>query len=233
MFGLGAGSVTGMVGHLVLQSLQRRYIGDASASASAEAQAARTAARKLTSDSSLIYKVLRPLPPLGKNTFLFSLLGGGALGSFVMSTTAGKNAVHMLHPIFSLGRDENAGKSPYQIGMAKARKAQEEINATTKINTEEDELDAAHHRTRSLLRKASMKRRLETGHSLSDTHGNTWPSTEEVTEEMQKDKSIRRSELWDQRQANRRKTIRDRIVGGKALSDSTGGHWSEQDEGGK
>jgi hypothetical protein len=41
---------------------------------------------------SLIQKVLRPLPPLGRNTFLLSLLGGGALGSFVMSTTAGKIA---------------------------------------------------------------------------------------------------------------------------------------------
>lgn len=232
MFGLGAGSVTGMVGHLVLQTLQKRYIGDASSSSSAEAQAARQAARKVTSDSSLIYKVLRPLPPLGKNTFMLSLLGGGALGSFVMSTTAGKNVVHMLHPIFSLGKTENAGKSPYQIGMLDAGKAHDEVNATTG-NSEEDELDAAHHRTRSLSRKASMKRRLETGQSLSDTHGNTWPSAEEDTEEMQKDKSMHRADLWDQRQTNRRNTVRDRIVGGKALSNSTGGHWSEQSEGDK
>ena len=39
---------------------------------------------------SLMQKMLRPLPPLGRNTFLLSLLGGGALGSFVMSTTAGR-----------------------------------------------------------------------------------------------------------------------------------------------
>ena len=33
---------------------------------------------------------------------------------------SGKNAVHLLHPIFGLGRDEHAGKSPYQIAAYEA-----------------------------------------------------------------------------------------------------------------
>ena len=149
----------------------------------------------------------------------------------------GKNAVHMLHPIFNVGRDENAGKSPYQIAMAKATQQNEEmiIDATTPTATYngEDELDAAHHRSRSLRRKASMKRRLETGHSLSDTHGNTWPTEFEDSEVMQKDKAMHRAEVWGRRQTNRRKTLRDRIEKGHALSDSTGGHWTEEGGGSK
>ena len=87
IFGMGAGAVTGSVGHLVLQTLQKKYIGEGSSDATS--QALRTAARK-TAGASWIYKCLRPLPPLGKNTFMLSLMGGGALGSFVMSSTAGE-----------------------------------------------------------------------------------------------------------------------------------------------
>lgn len=229
---MGAGAVTGSVGHLVLQKLQTKYIGEGSSDATS--QALRTAARK-TAGASWIYKCLRPLPPLGKNTFMLSLMGGGALGSFVMSSTAGKNAVHLLHPIFSLGRNEDAGKSPYQIAASKSQQ-QEEIDTTTNsANNVDDELDAAHHRTRSLQRKASMKHRLETGHSLSDTHGNTWPHKNELedTDEMQKDKAMNRAEVWGRRQTDRRKVVQDRIERGKALSDSTGGQWSGENDGEK
>lgn len=223
---MGAGTVTGMAGHLILQTLQKKYVGDVSSTAAA-------AAEKAKPDTSLIYKCLRLLPPLGRNTFMLSLLGGGALGSFVLSTTAGKNAVHLLHPIFKLGRDENAGKSPYQIAMSKGDQQQpsEMTDATNSISGGDDDgdgLDAANHRTRSIRRKASMKLRLETGHSLSDTHSNTWPHDATVeTDEMQKDKATHRAQVWGRRQTDRRKVVQDRIETGKPLSDSTGGHWSE------
>mmetsp|Transcript_10502 Transcript_10502/g.18505 ORF Transcript_10502/g.18505 Transcript_10502/m.18505 type:complete len:80 (-) Transcript_10502:172-411(-) len=76
-----------------------------------------------------------------------------------------------------------------------------------------------------------MKHRLETGHSLSDTHGNTWPHNNELedTDEMQKDKAMNRAEVWGRRQTDRRKVVQDRIERGKALSDSTGGQWSGKD----
>lgn len=80
--GLGAGTVAGMVGHLTLQKLQRKYVtGDG------------VAAARAASDAGWMHKCLRHLPPLGRNTFLLSLLGGGALGSFVLSTTAGEYRV--------------------------------------------------------------------------------------------------------------------------------------------
>lgn len=86
LFGLGAGSIIGMGGHIILQALQKKYISFDGTSPSP----AGTSHGKANNASSWIYKCLRPLPPLGKNTFLLSLLGGGALGSFVMSRTAGE-----------------------------------------------------------------------------------------------------------------------------------------------
>lgn len=243
IFGLGAGAATGTVSHLILQALQKKYIGDQAASsgpksssAAANSPVTPTAASKVNPNS-WIYKCLRPLPPLGKNTFMLALLGGGALGSFIMSSTAGKNVVHLLHPVFQAGRDEHAGKSPYQIATIKAAENDTTTNPNSVTNNdiEEDELDAAHHRTRSLQRKASMKERLETGQSLSGTHGNTWPHNDEMddTEEMVKDKSMHRAEVWGRRQTNRKKVVQDRIERGKALSDSTGGQWSKENDGGK
>jgi len=264
IYGMGAGAVFGTVGHTIMSSLQRKFVGSEEAAAGSSSEAAqaermarRVAASKATGLNGVMYKILRPLPPLGKNTFLFSLLGGGALGSFVMSTTAGKNAVHLLHPIFAVGKDETAGKSQYQIALAKSQQRQQQLSNTDDINNattnsatinieDEDELDAAHHRTRSLRRKASMKHRLETGHSLSGTHSNTWPhdhytndansttnnTAEEDAEEevLQKDRAVNRAQAWGRRQTDRREVIRDRIERGNALSDSTGGHWSIKDD---
>ncbi|EED86563.1 predicted protein [Thalassiosira pseudonana CCMP1335] len=221
--GLGVGSVTGMLGHIVLQKMQSHYVGDTTS-------VAQKAQEKTKESFGWIQKCLRPLPPLGRNTFLLSVLGGGALGSFVMSTTAGKNAVHLLHPVFQVGRDEHAGQSPYQIAIAKAKELEGKLAATDtqQSQTNEDELDVAHHRARSLRRKGSMKRRLESGHSLSDTHGNTWPySEEDALEETKKKKAMNRADAWDRRQTQRRDWVHEKIERGKALSNSTGGHWKE------
>ena len=39
---------------------------------------------------------------LNRNTAFLSVLLGGAIGSFIMSVTTGKNEVHKMHPIFSI-----------------------------------------------------------------------------------------------------------------------------------
>ena len=91
LFGLGTGSVIGMGCHIILQSLQKKYISSVDGlSSSTSSTVASKGKTSNASTSSWIYKCLKPLPPLGKNTFLLSLLGGGALGSFVLSTTAGE-----------------------------------------------------------------------------------------------------------------------------------------------
>ena len=146
---------------------------------------------------------------------------------------SGKNAVHNLHPIFNVGRNEYAGKSPYQIAISKDQQLQkeEDMNIATTQYGEDDELDAAHHRTRSLHRKASMKRRLESGHSLGDTHSNTWPdNSEEEREDVQRDRAMHRAEVWNKRQSDRRNTVRDRIEKGRALSDTHSNTWPSSEE---
>jgi hypothetical protein len=148
---------------------------------------------------------------------------------------SGKNAVHLLHPIFGLGRDEHAGKSPYQIAVSEARRregstadAPSSIPATA-VGVDED--GSTSRRTRLLRRKDSVKRRLESGGSLSDAHSNTWPHDDksgEETEEILRDRAIHRAEAWGKRQTTRRQAVQERIERGRALSDSTGGHWSDK-----
>ncbi len=100
-FGLGTGSVVGMVGHIILQSLQKKYIPSVGGSSSSSSTVASKGNTSNGTSTSWIYKCLKPLPPLGKNTFLLSLLGGGALGSFLMSTTAGEwtSAIRDILPV--------------------------------------------------------------------------------------------------------------------------------------
>jgi hypothetical protein len=145
---------------------------------------------------------------------------------------SGKNAVHLLHPIFGLGRDDNAGKSAYQIAVSEAqRRERSTIDASISSTTCDDDESGESRRTRSIRRKDSVKRRLESGGSLSDAHSNTWPHDDrydEETEEMQRDRAMHRAEAWGKRQTTRRQAVQDRIERGRALSDSTGGHWSDK-----
>jgi len=237
LFGLGAGSAIGMIGHLALQTLQRRHVPKEVASTaekSTEKTSVTTALSKKQTTSSLLYKLLKPLPPLTKNTFLLSFLGGGALGSFVLSSTAGKNAVHLLHPIFNVGRDEYAGMSPYQIEAKKAEMtlqqqqqsgAVEDGAPTAAAINQDSQLDIQHHKQRTLHRKASIKERLESGHSLSDTHSTEAHYHPSDEEEIVRDKAMHRAEVWERRQTERRRWVKDKIESGGSLSDShvTGG----------
>ena len=148
---------------------------------------------------------------------------------------SGKNAVHLLHPIFGLGRDEHAGRSPYQIASYEARRREgSTADASSSIPATGggvDEDGSASRRTRSLRRKDSVKRRLESGGSLSGAHSNTWPHDDrsgEETEEILKDRAMHRAEAWGKRQTTRREAVQERIERGRALSDSTGGHWSDK-----
>ncbi|KAL3795561.1 hypothetical protein HJC23_009274 [Cyclotella cryptica] len=103
------------------------------------------------------------------------------------------------------------------------------MSTTAETQTaEEDEFDAAHHRARSLRRRASIKQRLESGHSLYSTHGNTWPYEEEEMEETKRNKAMNRAKAWERRQIHGREWVHDKIEKGRALSDATGGHWDEK-----
>lgn len=87
-----------------------------------------------------------------RNTAFLSVMIGGAVGSFVMATAAGKNRVHELHSIYDAGKVPSALVTPEQA-------REKEINEFVR---------------RKMSRRETMKKRLKEGHGLSDSHGGHW-----------------------------------------------------------
>lgn len=124
---------------------------------------------------------------LTRNTAMMSFFLGGALGSFVMATTTGKNEVHRLHPIYDVG-----AKPPplsYHDTLVLARQREADLRTLERrrslairdgdLKAIEDERAAERlQRERNrLLRRASLARSFEPGHGgLNDSHGGHWVS---------------------------------------------------------
>jgi hypothetical protein len=100
---------------------------------------------------------------LNRNTAFFSVLLGGAVGSFVMSITTGKNEVHNLHPIFQVG----------------ARTLEDDSLAAGLGHVERE-------RNR-LYRRATLTKAMERGGGLSDSHGGHWVEDAESENESLSD----------------------------------------------
>lgn len=115
-----------------------------------------------------------------RNTAFFTVMCSGALGSFLMSTTTGKNSVHEMHPIFEIGKKENL--TPYQ-------KAHKE----SQISEEDDDVDI--YRQRMISRRKTIKNRMDSQHGLSDSHGGKWDPSDEENDEYQQRKVDRRLAL--------------------------------------
>ena len=95
-----------------------------------------------------------------RNTAFLSVMIGGAVGSFAYATAAGKNKVHKLHPIYEVGKDPTAGKTPYQVNLAKAQ---------------DEEFGSLNDRVRRRLsRRSTVKKRIEEGQGLTNSHGGQW-----------------------------------------------------------
>lgn len=121
---------------------------------------------------------------LNKNTALFSVLAAGALGSFVMALTTGKNEVHNLHPIFALGVRPSAVEESVRQARARddglrylEKRAQVHLSAD-----EQDMLERMKRENNRLYRRASLTQSLEHG-GLSDSHGGHWIRDEDEEEE--------------------------------------------------
>ena len=110
---------------------------------------------------------------LNRNTAFMSVLGGGALGSFLMATVTGKNQVHNLHPIFEVGKRQvpppDQG-TPYQQAI---QRAQQEsllddnskpimITRTTTKSFMEEDFDLDKRRENRLMRRRTLQDRFET-----------------------------------------------------------------------
>jgi len=101
-----------------------------------------------------------------RNTAFLSVMAGGALGSFLLSVTIGKNKVHQLHDIFDLGKIDS--RTPYQ----KQREDGDMEGNNNDISTMEHL--AIERQRRITARRNTMRHRMEEGHGLSDSHGGHW-----------------------------------------------------------
>jgi hypothetical protein len=139
-----------------------------------------------------------------RNSAFFSVMAGGALGSFILATTTGKNKVHHMHDIFEIGKHEH--KTPYQEAYENAQKARGHV----------DDVSPESRRQRLLSRRRTMSQRLTEGHGLSDSHGGTWL--------MEQDLSVDERRRVERRMGMAKRLENPNIHG---LSDSHGGKWKE------
>lgn len=135
-----------------------------------------------------------------RNTAFFSVMAGGALGSFLLATTTGKNEVYQMHDIFEVGKNEH--KTPYQEAYESARRMEEEESAESR-------------RKRRISRRKTVSERLTEGHGLSDSHSGTWVQEGSI-------------DANEQRRSARRITMAKRLGESTGLSDSRGGRWQEE-----
>jgi hypothetical protein len=130
----------------------------------------------------------------GRNTLVASVILGGAIGSFLMATTAGKNEVHELRPIYGRGsvqRSVSGGtddSASYQESLQRAKRRESDLRTLQRnrsfsnrvalpISEEVDEasLERVQRERNRLFRRASLSHQLEgTGGGLSDSHGGRW-----------------------------------------------------------
>lgn len=154
---------------------------------------------------------------------------GGALGSFVLATTAGKNNVHNLHDVFEVGKREKPksvkkssddpgyntqGLSFYQQLMNRDHYQHEKRLEHDHLVKEQEQ--------RRLVRRQTLSDRLQgEGQSgISDSHGGHW---------VEKEENILKEER-EHRRSFRRQTLTNRLQGEgqSGISDSHGGHWVEK-----
>lgn len=182
--GLFYGAATGYVTHTSLRLIHDRILSDAT----------RTKIRA-------IVQIPKKHPVFSRNTAFLSFMAGGALGSFLMATSTGKNEVHELHDIFHI--NEKDTRTSYQKAVDEGR-----------MNSTLDKTDDANSmKSRRLSRRRTVAKRLEKGHGLSDSHGGQWL-------EEDGDKS-----MTQEQRTIRRRVMTKRLEEGKGLSDSHSGKW--------
>jgi hypothetical protein len=105
-----------------------------------------------------------------RNTALMSIMLGGAIGSFMLSTTAGKNDAHQLHDIFESGsRDSRQKRLDSQQDHLKEEQERDLLTVSDRMQREKNRL----------ARRASIENNLKAHHGLSDSHGGHWADDDE------------------------------------------------------
>mmetsp|Transcript_10633 Transcript_10633/g.29327 ORF Transcript_10633/g.29327 Transcript_10633/m.29327 type:complete len:189 (+) Transcript_10633:386-952(+) len=125
---------------------------------------------------------LFPNAKLGRNTFMMSVLGGGALGSFLFALKAGKEGVHNLHPIFEVGSKPQT--TVYEAAKERASTSQREQSDETDITrfggddanvaSTNDDMSASEMQKMRTVRRKTLMDTIHNGQGLSDSHGGHW-----------------------------------------------------------
>lgn len=123
---------------------------------------------------------------MNRNTAFLSVLLGGAIGSFAMATTTGKNEVHQLHPIFQVGSrtnpnskiDSSSSLSAYELSLLQAKERDEDLRSLESrrhmTTAEQDVMDRVRREKNRLYRRATLTKSMEHVGGLSDSHGGHW-----------------------------------------------------------
>ena len=108
---------------------------------------------------------------LNRNTALFSFLLGGTMGSFLAATVAGKNEVHLLHPIFQLGAKPKKSVDPNDH-TEQTKYMERYLKGKKQPVVPEPSLDD--FQSNRLLRRQTLQNALENQSGLNDSHGGHW-----------------------------------------------------------
>lgn len=131
---------------------------------------------------------------LNRNTALLSFLAGGAFGSFLMATTTGKNEVHKIHDVFTVG-------------------SKQEIERQQREAMDPERQERARNR---LLRRKTLGDTIQHGQGITDSHGGRWAREDErfggqvVFIDEDEERAMR-----EQNRLDRRKTLQDTIEQGR------------------
>jgi hypothetical protein len=132
---------------------------------------------------------------LNSNTGMLAVLLGGAMGSFISASTAGKNEVHKMHPVFrkgqkTVGGDTSSGNgddsgvddyrsaptadnkgSSYQRSLQRAKDREMDLQVLERRRTNRElsstpmENGRVEREQNRLYRRATIHRTMEAGHS--------------------------------------------------------------------
>jgi hypothetical protein len=183
---------------------------------------------------------------LSRNTAMLSVLAGGALGSFVYASTAGKSQVHNLHPVFQVGAHPKGSDFNYQrtIAQAKLEYQQKQLDQNSGIfhnGTDDHHVNMQTLTKIQTIRRKTLSESLRQGQGLSDSHGGQWVHNNDNNDNSSDDQSFAleqqpsdtadvNMEKLAQNQIIRRKTLMNSIERGHGLSDSHGGHWVDHNQ---
>jgi hypothetical protein len=154
---------------------------------------------------------------LNSNTGMLAVLLGGALGSFISASTAGKNEVHKMHPVFRKGQ-KTIGEIKEGIDNGNAEVVDDYRNAPAAADT------SAGFAGNGSMYQQSLQRAKDRENDLQVLERRRTDRESSSTTTPMESGRVER----EQNRLYRRATIhRTMEAGTSGLSDAHGGHWGD------